>query len=64
MANVSGAFLVLILGMALATATAFAEFLWNSRKIFANKNVSTDTFEFIDFVYFIIFFLSLTNVVI
>jgi hypothetical protein len=40
LANVSGAFLVLILGMGLATATAFAEFLWASRKIFVNKNES------------------------
>jgi len=38
LANVSGAFLVLILGMGLATVTAVIEFLWASRKIFSNEN--------------------------
>ena len=40
LANVAGAFLVLILGMGLSTVTAFIEFLWTSRKIFSNENVS------------------------
>ena len=40
--NVSGAFLLLVLGMALSTLATFAEFLWHSRKIFVNKNVSNN----------------------
>ena len=39
LANVSGAFLVLILGIVLSTITAIIEFLWKSRKILANQNV-------------------------
>ena len=39
--NVAGAFLVLLLGIILATITALIEFFWTSRKIFANKNVSS-----------------------
>ena len=38
--NVAGAFLVLVLGMGLSVITALIEFLWVSRKIFSNQNVS------------------------
>ena len=38
--NVMGAFLVLILGICLASLTAATEFLWSARKILANQNVS------------------------
>ena len=37
--NVAGAFLVLIIGMTLATITAFIEFLWDSRAILTSENV-------------------------
>ena len=37
--NVAGAFLVLIIGLVMATATATTEFLWAARKIFTSENV-------------------------
>ena len=37
--NVAGAFLVLIIGLVMATATAATEFLWAARKIFTSENV-------------------------
>ena len=37
--NVAGAFLVLIIGMTLASITAIMEFLWDSRRILTNENV-------------------------
>ena len=37
---VSGAFLVLVLGLGIATTTAFLEFLWVARTIFTAQNVS------------------------
>ena len=37
--NVAGAFLVLIIGMTLASITAIVEFLWDSRSILTNENV-------------------------
>ena len=40
--NVAGAFLVLIIGMTLATITAFIEFLWDSRAILTSENVKVD----------------------
>ena len=36
----SGAFLVLVLGLGIATTTAFLEFLWVARNIFTAQNVS------------------------
>ena len=39
MENVAGAFLVLIMGMTLASITAIIEFLWDSRRILTNENV-------------------------
>ena len=37
--NVAGAFLVLVVGMAMATVTATTEFLWSYRSIFNRENV-------------------------
>ena len=37
--NVAGAFLVLIIGLIMATFTACIEFLWSSRSIFKSENV-------------------------
>jgi hypothetical protein len=37
----SGAFLVLVLGLGIATTTAFLEFLWVARHIFTKQNVKT-----------------------